>query len=71
MTSRTFVPSNDELNESSAVWVKVPDDYPCSECRARGGWMPKVDQSDCPNCGGDDPYGQASYCGECEWCCGC
>lgn len=66
-----FVPSNDELDLVAVTWVKVPDDYPCSACRERGGWMPRVWQSDCPVCLGDDPYGQNSYCGECEYCCGC
>jgi hypothetical protein len=67
----TFEPSCGELDTDAVVWVEVPESYPCSACRARGGWMPKVDQSSCPMCWGSDPYGQASYCGECEFCCGC
>ena len=67
----TFTPSNGELDLDAVMWVKVPDDYPCGECRARGGWLPRIDQSDCPACWGEDPYGQGSYCGECEFCCGC
>ena len=67
----TFVPSNAELDVDAVSWVKVSADYPCSECLARGGWMPRVWQGNCPACFGDDPYGQGSYCGECEFCCGC
>lgn len=66
----TFTPSYGELNPSVATWVKVPNDYTCSECRERGGWMPRVWRSDCPMCYGEDPYGE-SYCGECQFCCGC
>lgn len=66
-----FTPSNPRLNPEYAVWVKVDEKFPCSECRARGGWLPEITQADCPECSGEDPYGQPSYCGQCEFCCGC
>src|SRR5688500_15256826 len=65
----TFVPINGELAPDSVTWVKVPTDYPCSACQERGGWLPRVWQSNCPVCWGEDPYGENSYCGECEFCC--
>lgn len=70
-TGLTFHPLCDELDVSAVRWVKVPDDYPCSDCKQRGGWRPQVWQPDCPMCWGSDPYGQGSYCGQCEYCCGC
>jgi hypothetical protein len=63
---------NGYRNGDPAVrWVKVPDDYPCSRCRERGGWLPQVYREDCRMCYGEDPYGQPSFCAECEFCCGC
>ena len=67
----TFKPSNPDLDVASVSWVELPDTYPCSACRERDGWMPRVWQSSCPACYGEDPYGENSYCGECEYCCGC
>ena len=66
-----FEASCSDLDVTAVSWVQVSSTYPCSDCRNRGGWMPRVWQSDCPMCYGDDPYGQNSYCAECEFCCGC
>ena len=52
-------------------WLPYPLFLRTAERKARDGWMPRVWQDACPMCYGDDPYGQASYCGECEFCCGC
>lgn len=66
----TFEAGNRRLDKGAASWVKTDGRY-CAECKARDGWMPRVDQTACPMCYGEDPYGQGSYCGECEFCCGC
>lgn len=67
----TLTPSNHRLDSAAVQWVKVELSYPCSDCIARGGWLPRVWQSDCPECYGEDPYGDGSYCGQCQFCCGC
>lgn len=66
----TFEPSNPRLSPDAADWVQSHPRF-CSECDARDGWQPRVWQPSCPECAGDDPYGQPEYCGECEFCCGC
>ena len=68
--SREFTISNPELDESAVVRKPTPEGFLCSECRERG-FIPTVYQPDCPMCFGDDPYGQPTYCAECEFCCGC
>jgi hypothetical protein len=62
--------SNDKLDRSAISPVVTPADYPCQKCRDRG-FIPRVYQEDCPECFGDDEYGQSVYCAECEFCCGC
>lgn len=68
---REFTPANPDLDKEAVMWREVPENYSCRACSDRGGWLPLIDQSDCPACYGDDPYGDGSYCGECQYCCGC
>jgi hypothetical protein len=62
--------NNEKLDRAAIQPTPVPADYACEKCAERG-WVPRVWQEDCPECWGGDEYGQAMYCAECEFCCGC
>ena len=61
--------SNEDLARSAITIVPVTEKMYCQRCEDRG-WWPRVWQSDCPACYGEDPYGSV-YCAQCEYCCGC